>query len=323
MIRIAIIGYGNLGRACERIAIDSEDMEIFGIFTRREPSSLSSPYGTRFFRQSDIEQYKAQIDVACICTGSANDVTELAGRLAKSFNTVDSFDTHSKMIEYADDMRKSALEGDRLCFIGIGWDPGLFSLMRALFDGVLPCGNTQTFWGRGVSQGHSEAIRRIEGVKDAKQYTVPKEDALKLARDGKGSMLTDRDRHLRECYVVAEDGADKDRIKREIVTMPNYFEPYDTIVHFIDENEFRKKHSSMAHAGFVTRGGRVNDTAQSLEFSLKLDSNPDFTASVLMAYARANAKLYAAGERGVRTILDIPVSALLDGCFMSNVRKYV
>lgn len=323
MIRIAIIGYGNLGKACERIAIDSDDMEIFGIFTRREPSVLSSPYGTRFFRQNEIEHYKEEIDVACICTGSANDVTELAVRLAKSFNTVDSFDTHSKMIEYADDMRKSALEGDRLCFIGIGWDPGLFSLMRALFDGVLHDGNTQTFWGRGVSQGHSEAIRRIEGVKDAKQYTVPKDEALHIAREGKGGTLTDRDRHLRECYVVAEEGADKERIKREIVTMPNYFEPYDTIVHFVDENEFKKNHSGIAHAGFVMRSGSVNDKAQALEFSLKLDSNPDFTASVLMAYARANAKLYAAGERGVRTILDIPVSALLDGCFMSNVRKYV
>lgn len=322
-MKIAIVGYGNLGKACERIAIDSSDIEIVGIFTRRDPSALSSPYGTPFFRQEDIGMFKGRVDAACICTGSANDVTELGKRLAAEFNTVDSFDTHARMIEYAADMRKIAIENGRLCFVGIGWDPGLFSLMRALFDGVLPKGCTHTFWGRGVSQGHSEAIRRIEGVDDAKQYTVPKADALRLAREGKGDKLTDRDRHLRECYVVADDGADKDRIQREIVTMPNYFEPYDTVVHFISKAEFEKKHSGIAHAGFVMRSGEANGTSNGLEFSLKLDSNPNFTASVLMAYARANARLYALGERGARTILDIPISAVCGGEFISNVRKYV
>lgn len=310
MIKIAIIGYGNLGKACERIAYDSTDFKITGIFTRRNPKDMVSPYGSKFYPQDDIFGFENDIDVVCICTGSANDVTGLGVRLASRFNTIDSFDTHAKMSEYYDTMNKTARDSGRLCFVGIGWDPGLFSLMRALFDGVLKDGNTQTFWGRGVSQGHSEAVRRIKGVEDAKQYTVPKPEALRLAREGKGAGLTEREKHLRECYVVAEDGADKGQIEHEIVTMPNYFEPYDTTVHFIGKEEFEAEHSGMPHAGFVLRMGNVNGQSQRLEFSLNLDSNPDFTASVLMAYARANAYMFKNGERGAKCILEIPVSAL-------------
>ncbi|MCM1306708.1 MAG: diaminopimelate dehydrogenase [Bacteroides sp.] len=313
MIKIAIIGYGNLGRACESIAASSKDFELVGIFTRRNPNSLTSPYGTPFFRQEDIFKFENAVDVAAICTGSANDVTELGVKLASRFNTVDSFDTHAKMPSYFADMSRTAAENGRLCFVGIGWDPGLFSLMRALFEGVLGEGVTHTFWGRGVSQGHSEAIRKIDGVLDAKQYTVPKPEALALAREGGKESLRDRDKHRRECYVVVKEGADKDRIEREIKTMPNYFEPYDTTVEFISEDEFRINHGAMPHAGFVLRSGEANGKAQRLEFSLKLDSNPDFTASVLMAYARANAYLYALGERGAKSALDVPVSALYAG----------
>ncbi|MDE6303149.1 MAG: diaminopimelate dehydrogenase [Clostridia bacterium] len=323
MIKIAIIGYGNLGKACERIASENDDFEIVGIFTRRDPKSLSSPYGTHFYAQEDIDDFKDVVDVACICTGSANDVTELGVRLASSFNTVDSFDTHAKMGEYFCAMDKAAKESGHLSFVGMGWDPGLFSLARALFFGVLPEGNSQTFWGKGVSQGHSEAIRRIDGVADAKQYTVPKSNAVELAREGKGENLSERDKHFRECYVVAEEGADKKRIEREIVTMPHYFEPYDTKVYFIDKEEIEIFHSGMPHAGFVLRAGEINGTKQSMEFSLKLESNPNFTASVLMAYARANARLFSSGELGAKSILDIPVSALLGANAIDNVSKFV
>lgn len=322
MIKIGIIGYGNLGRACESIAASSNDFKTVGIFTRRNPETMTSPYGTPFFRQEDIFKFEKDIDVAVICTGSANDVTELGVRLGGRFNTVDSFDTHAKIPTYFEDMSRAATENGRLCFISIGWDPGLFSIMRALFAGVLPEGIAHTFWGRGVSQGHSEAIRKIAGVVDAKQYTVPKPEALTLAREGGGEWMNDRDKHRRECYVAVERGADKDRIEREIKTMPNYFEPYDTTVNFVSAEELKANHGAMPHAGFVLRSGEVNGKAQSLEFSLKLDSNPDFTASVLMAYARANAYLYSLGETGARTALDIPVGALFAGS-RDMVKRFV
>lgn len=323
MIKIAIVGYGNLGKACERIACEGKEFQTVGIFTRRAPSSLVSPYGTAFYWQEEIFRFEDSIDVVCICTGSANDVTELGKKLASKFNTVDSFDTHAKMCEYAANIGKIAEESGHLSFIGIGWDPGVFSLVRALFDGVLKNGVTQTFWGRGVSQGHSEAIRRIEGVADAKQYTVPIEEAIEAVRAGGGADLKDRDKHRRECYVVAKEGADCERIRNEIVTMPNYFAPYDTEVHFVDKAEFAAKHQSMRHGGFVLRCGRANSTTHRMEMSLQLDSNPDFTASVLMAYAKANAAMAAAGERGVRTAIDIPVSALLDGSGIEKIKNYV
>ena len=311
MTKIAIIGYGNLGKALERIACASDDLNVAGIFTRRDPKQMTSQFGAAFFKQDEIFDMAQDIDVACICTGSANDVTALGVRLAAVVNTVDSFDTHAKMSDYFAAMDKAATNANKLSIIGAGWDPGLFSLMRALFEGVLPNGGSHTFWGRGVSQGHSEAIRRIEGVLDARQYTVPKDEALRLAREG-GATLSDRDKHFRECYVVAEDGADRYRIKRSIVEMPNYFAPYDTSVTFIDAEQMREEHSAMPHAGFVLRTGSANGNTSRLEFSLKLDSNPDFTAAVMAAYARANVRLASKGECGARTVLDIPVSALFD-----------
>ncbi len=324
MINIGIAGYGNLGKACERIAAQSNIFEVKGIFTRRNPSEVVSPlFGTPVYAQSEICDFEGEIDVVCICTGSAHDVTDLGKSLARRFNTVDSFDTHAEMRGYVSEMNRIATQNDRLCFVGIGWDPGLFSLMRALFCGVLPDGDTQTFWGRGVSQGHSEAIRRIDGVANAKQYTVPKEEAIRLAGEGKAASLCDRDRHMRECYVVAKDGADREAIREKIVTMPNYFAPYDTTVTFVSEEEFEKNHSTMAHGGFVMRSGEANGTRHNLEFSLRLDSNPDFTASVLMAYAAANARLYESGLRGAKTVLDVPVSALFDGCYCDIVKKFV
>ena len=312
MIKFGIVGYGNLGRACEKIAAASEDFELVGIFTRRDPAVMTSPFGTPFFRQSDLPSFEGKIDVLALCTGSANDLVDLSKAAAVHFNTVDSFDTHAKMRGYVTDMEKIASESGHLSFIGIGWDPGLFSLMRALFGGVLADGNTQTFWGKGVSQGHSEAVRKIKGVLKGVQYTVPKQAALDAARRGEGASLTTRDKHLRECFVVAADDADKAEIEREIVTMPNYFDEYDTVVHFISAEEFDRDHTAMPHGGFVLRSGDVNGMKERVEFSLALDSNPDFTASVLMAYAKVNAKLYAAGERGAKTILDIPVIALTD-----------
>lgn len=323
MIRLAIMGYGNLGKACERIAARDSAFELVGIFTRRDPSSLTSPFGTAFYSQDELESFVDKIDVVALCTGSANDLTELALRVAVNFNTVDSFDTHAKMSEYASAMQKIATEKGNLCFIGIGWDPGIFSLMRALFEGVLSNGTTQTFWGKGVSQGHSEAIRRIDGVANAVQYTIPKQDALKAAREGSGETLTTRDKHLRECFVVACDGADKAYIEKTIKEMPNYFADYDTVVHFIDADEFNRDHTDMPHGGFVLRSGENSGKKNNLEFSLKLESNPDFTASVLMAYVKANARLYSAGMRGAKTVLDVPVGALLEGRWIERIEKFV
>ena len=312
MIRFAIVGYGNLGIACEKIAANSGKFDLVGIFTRRDPAAMTSPFGTPFFRQDDIESFKGKIDVLALCTGSANDLTELGKRCAASFNTVDSFDTHARMRDYVNDMQRITTASGTLSLIGIGWDPGLFSLMRAVFGGVLAEGNTQTFWGKGVSQGHSEAIRKIEGVVKGVQYTVPKEAALEAARSGRGEGLTTRDKHLRECFVVAAEGADKAAIEKSIVTMPNYFDEYDTIVHFITEEEFDRDHTAMPHGGFVLRSGKAQGKDCSLEFALKLESNPDFTASVLMAYAAAAYKMYNEGKRGALTILDIPAIALTD-----------
>lgn len=323
MIKFAIVGYGNLGKACEKIALASDDFELVGIFTRRDPKSMVSPYGSKFFRQDDLESFAGQIDVVALCTGSANDLTELGKRVAANFNTVDSFDTHARIPEYASQMQKITIENGNLSFIGIGWDPGIFSLMRALFDGVLQDGNTQTFWGKGVSQGHSEAIRHIDGVAKGIQYTIPKQDALDAAREGRGAQLTTRDKHLRECFVVAKDGADKALIEKTIKEMPNYFADYDTIVHFISDEEFDRNHNTIPHGGFVLRSGQSNGMKHNLEFSLKLESNPDFTASVLMAYARANAVLYEQGMRGTKTIIDIPVGALIKHKWLNKVEQYI
>ena len=313
MIRFAVVGYGNLGKACERIAYESEDFEMVGIFTRRDPATMKSPFGTSFYKQDEIINFKDKVDVLALCTGSANDLTSLGLSLANNFNTVDSFDTHAKMCEYVTGMDKIAKASGHLNFIGIGWDPGLFSLMRTTFLGVLKDGNTQTFWGKGVSQGHSEAVRKLKGVINAVQYTIPKEEAVEKARNGEGASLTTRDKHLRECFVVAEEGADLERIEHEIKTMPNYFADYDTIVHFIDEEEFNRDHKGMPHGGFVLRAGKVNGFNSTLEFDLTLESNPNFTSNVLMNYVRANYKMYNEGYTGAKTVADIPVSMLYQG----------
>lgn len=322
-MKIAIVGYGNLGKACEKIACDSDEFELVGIFSRRNPDLLSSSFGTKFYRQEEIFDFEGKIDVVALCLGSANDLTDTALKIAGRFNTVDSFDTHAKMAEYSNQLDEVAKANSRLCFYGIGWDPGLFSMMRAMISAVIPKGITQTFWGRGVSQGHSEAIRRIDGVKDAKQYTIPKDEALEIARSGGGENLSVRDKHLRECYVVAEENTDKARIENEIKSMPNYFADYDTIVHFIDEDTFAREHQGMEHGGFVMRHGYCNDKATFAEFSLKLDSNPDFTASVLMRYAIANAKLHNERWRGAKNILDIPISAILSCDRQKTIKDFV
>lgn len=322
-MKIAIVGYGNLGKACEKIAYSSDNFDLVGIFTRRDPKTLTSPYATKFFRQEEIFYFEGKIDVAVLCLGSANDLTDSALKIAEHFNTVDSFDTHARMVEYCNRLDDVARAKNRLCFVGIGWDPGLFSMIRALCSAVIERGITQTFWGKGVSQGHSEAIRRIEGVKDAKQYTVPKAEALEIARSGGGESLSVRDKHSRECYVVACDNADKAHIEEEIKNMPNYFLEYDTTVHFVDEETFTHEHQGMQHGGFVMRHGKCNGKDTFAEFSLKLDSNPDFTASVLMRYAVVNNKMYNEGERGAKTILDIPISAILDCDRLKMIKDFV
>ena len=286
---------------------------MVGIFTRRDPATMKSPFGTSYYKQDEIINFKDKVDVLALCTGSANDLTSLGLSLANNFNTVDSFDTHAKMCEYVTGMDKIAKASGHLNFIGIGWDPGLFSLMRTTFLGVLKDGNTQTFWGKGVSQGHSEAVRKLKGVINAVQYTIPKEEAVEKARNGEGASLTTRDKHLRECFVVAEEGADLERIEHEIKTMPNYFADYDTIVHFIDEEEFNRDHKGMPHGGFVLRAGKVNGFNSTLEFDLTLESNPNFTSNVLMNYVRANYKMYNEGYTGAKTVADIPVSMLYQG----------
>ncbi len=323
MIKFAVVGYGNLGRACERIAAESKDFELVGIFTRRDPSQMTSPFGTPFFSQDKMADFVGKIDIMALCTGSANDLTDLGKTAIKYFNTIDSFDTHAKMRQYVIDMDNLAKENNHIALVGIGWDPGVFSLMRVIFDGVLSAGDTTTFWGKGVSQGHSEAIRKIAGVKKGIQYTIPKEDALEKARGGEIACLTTRDKHLRECFIVLADGADAESIKEQIVTMPNYFSDYDTIVNFISDEEFDKNHNSIPHGGFVLRSGEVNDTKHTLEFSLKLESNPNFTASVLMNYAKAAIKMYGKGVVGSRTILDIAPIELLDSDRMDTIEHYV
>jgi len=323
MIRFAIVGYGNLGKSCEKIAYSSHDFEMVGIFTRRDPSSIVSPFGTKVYKQNDIKSFKGKIDVVALCTGSANDLCDLAKSVAKDFNTIDGFDTHAVIPQYVDELNSINIDSKTLSFVCIGWDPGLFSLIRTLFEGVLPNGYTQTFWGKGVSQGHSEAIRRIDGVLDAKQYTIPKDEAIEKTKNGQGASLTTREKHLRECFVVLKDGANAEYVKQQIVNMPNYFADYDTIVHFISKEEFDLKHQGIPHGGFVLRNGKVGDFSNNLDLSIKLDSNPDFTASVMMAYAKANYKMFKKGVVGTKTIIDIPVSELIDGDWKDIIHRFV
>ena len=313
-IKIGILGYGNLGRGVEYAVDACEDMELAAVFTRRDPSALKiRRQDVPVVSVNDIEKWKDKIDVLILCGGSATDLPVQTPQYAKTFNVIDSFDTHARIPEHFAAVDAAAKSGGKTAIISVGWDPGLFSLNRVYASAILPSGKDYTFWGRGVSQGHSDAVRRIEGVKNAKQYTVPVESALDAVRSGKNPSLSTREKHTRECFVVAEEGADKARIEKEIVTMPNYFADYDTTVHFIDEKEFNEKHGGLAHGGFVIRSGATGENGAHkhvVEFSLKLDSNPEFTASVLVAYARAAHRMAAEGQKGAKTVLDVPPAYL-------------
>ncbi len=309
MIRIGIYGYGNLGRGVEAAIKLNEDAELVGVFTRRNPSSVNiRTEGVGVYNVDDLDSFKGKIDVLIICGGSATDLPKMTPALAESFNVIDSFDTHAKIPEHFEKVNNAALNNGNIALISCGWDPGLFSLARIYMNSVLPCGQDYTFWGRGVSQGHSDAIRRIAGVKDARQYTVPVESAVNAVRNGENPTLTTREKHTRECYVVAEEGADLSRIENEIKNMPNYFADYDTTVNFITAEEMAEKHSALPHGGSVIRSGKTGmnkECSHVCEFSLKLDSNPEFTGSVLVAYARAIMKMYNRGDRGCKTVFDV------------------
>ena len=311
MIKVGIVGYGNLGKGVNLAVENAKDLELVGIFTRRNPESVKPLTNVKVYSFDDMKNFKGIIDVMIVCGGSATDLPEMTGEILKDFNTVDSFDTHAKIPEYFDKLNAIANKSGKVGAISIGWDPGLFSIARMIFGAVLPNGNDYTFWGKGVSQGHSDAIRRIKGVKNAIQYTVPIESALESVRSGANPDLKTCDKHLRECFVVVEDGVDKALIEKEIKEMPNYFKDYNVVVNFISEEELKEKHSKLFHGGFVLRSGSTsNETNHILELSLKLDSNPQFTGSVLTAYARAVAKLNKEGKSGAVTVYDVPLKYL-------------
>ena len=308
MLKVGIVGYGNLGRGVECAVSNSADMELYGVFTRRDPASLKTLTGCKVYSLDDILSHKDSCDVLIICGGSATDLPEQTPYLAKHFTVVDSFDTHAKIPEHFKNTDASARAGKKCAVISAGWDPGMFSINRLLGSAILPDGKDYTFWGKGVSQGHSDAVRRIDGVLDARQYTVPIEAALDAVRAGKAPELSAREKHLRECYVVASKGADKARIEKEIKEMRNYFADYDTTVHFVSAEELKENHSRLSHGGFVIRTGKTGPNSENshvIEYSLKLDSNPEFTASVLVCYARAAARLTREGVFGAKTVLDI------------------
>lgn len=324
-IRIGIVGYGNIGRGVEQAIARNDDMELKAVFTRRDPASVSvKTEGAAVKRTDDVLSMKDEIDVMVLCGGSATDLPVMGPEIVADFNTIDSFDTHARIPEYFENMDRAARNGGKIGIISVGWDPGMFSLNRLYAEAILPQGSTYTFWGKGVSQGHSDAIRRVEGVKNAIQYTVPVEEAVERVRTGSEPELTTRDKHLRECYVVAEEGADLAAIETAIKTMPNYFDEYDTTVTFITEEELKAKHSRMPHGGFVIRSGETGaeDNKHVIEYSLKLDSNPEFTASVLICYARAAYRLSKAGESGARSVFDI-APALLSQKTPQQLRKEI
>jgi len=310
-IRVGIVGYGNLGRGVEYAISQNPDMELVAVFTRRDPSTVNVASNAKVYVVDDAEKFQNDIDVMILCGGSATDLPEQGPHFAQWFNTIDSFDTHAKIPEFFEAVDAAAQKFGKVSVISVGWDPGLFSLNRVLGEAVLPVGTTYTFWGDGLSQGHSDAVRRIEGVKNAVQYTLPIKDAVERVRNGENPELTTREKHARECWVVLEEGADAAKIEQEIVTMPNYFDEYNTTVNFISEEEFKANHTGMPHGGFVIRSGEsgANDK-QILEFSLKLESNPNFTSSVLVAYARAAYRLSQAGDKGAKTVFDIPFGLL-------------
>jgi len=324
-IRIGIVGYGNIGRGVEQAIKRNEDMELAAVFTRRDPASVKvATEGTKVVHMDDMLSMKGDVDVMVLCGGSATDLPVMGPEIAANFNTIDSFDTHAKIPEYFANVDKAAKEGNNISIISVGWDPGMFSLNRLYAESILVQGSTYTFWGKGVSQGHSDAIRRIPGVKNAIQYTVPVDEAVAQVRSGSEPKLTTRDKHTRECYVVAQEGANKAEIENAIKTMPNYFDEYNTTVHFIAEEELKRDHSKMPHGGFVIRTGETGEEGNKhvIEYSLKLDSNPEFTASVLIAYARAAYRLNQKGENGARSVFDI-APALLSMKTPEQLRKEI
>lgn len=308
-IRLGIIGYGNLGRGVECAVRQNDDVELVAVFTRRDPATVSVLTETAAVANvADIADWKDKIDVMIICGGSATDLPKQTPEYAKMFNVIDSFDTHARIPEHFANVDAAAKENGNIAIISVGWDPGMFSLNRLYGNCILPEGSDYTFWGKGVSQGHSDALRRIEGVKNAKQYTIPVDSALEAVRNGENPVLSTREKHTRECFVVLEEGADAARIEEEIKTMPNYFSDYDTTVHFISEEELLANHSGIPHGGFVLRSGVTGwnkENKHIIEYSLKLDSNPEFTSSVLVAYARAAYRLSQEGQKGCKTVFDI------------------
>lgn len=309
MIRVGILGYGNLGRGIECAIKQNDDTTLAAVFTRRDPSTVKiATEGVPVYHTDDAVNHKDEIDVLVLCGGSATDLPVQTPEFVKYFNVVDSFDTHARIPEHFEAVDRVAQESGKVGIISVGWDPGMFSLNRLFGNAILVDGKDYTFWGKGVSQGHSDAIRRVEGVKDAKQYTVPVPEALDAVRRGENPELTTREKHTRVCYVVAEEGADLERIEREIVTMPNYFADYDTTVHFISEEELKRDHSGIPHGGFVIRSGKTGMNGENkhiIEYSLKLDSNPEFTSSVLLAYARAAVRMNKEGMKGCKTVFDV------------------
>ena len=325
-IKIGILGYGNLGRGVECAVKQNDDMELVAVFTRRNPEDVKILTETATVcNVADVEDWKDKIDVMIICGGSATDLPKQTPVYAKMFNVIDSFDTHARIPEHFANVDAAAKEGGHVGIISVGWDPGMFSLNRLYANAILPDGNDYTFWGKGVSQGHSDAIRRVEGVKDGKQYTIPVEAALKAVRNGESPELTTRQKHTRECFVVLEEGADAAKVEEEIKTMPNYFSDYDTTVHFISEEELKANHSGIPHGGFVLRSGKTGwdgENKHLIEYSLKLDSNPEFTSSVLIAYARAAYRLASEGQSGCKTVFDI-APAYLSAKSGEELRKHM
>lgn len=324
-MKIAIVGYGNLGRGVESAISQNPDMELYGVFTRRAPETLKTLTNVKVFHIDDILNHKGKIDALIICGGSATDLPKQTPYFAEHFNVVDSFDTHANIPLHFENVDNAAKKGKNTAVISVGWDPGMFSLARLYSEAVLPQGNAYTFWGKGVSQGHSDAIRRIEGVIDARQYTIPVEAAVQSVRNGENPELTTRQKHTRECFVVADENADKEKIENEIKTMPNYFADYDTTVHFISLEEMKREHSGIAHGGTVLRSGKTGinqENTHIIEFGLKLDSNPEFTASVLVAFARAIFKMKQEGAYGCKTVFDIP-PAYLSPFSAEDLRKRI
>ncbi len=307
-MKIAVYGYGNLGKGVECAVSKAADMELVGVFTRRAPESVKVHSNVPVYHADELDRFEDQIDVLIICGGSATDLPKMTPVLAKRFNVVDSFDTHASIPEHFDNVDQAARESGHIALISAGWDPGMFSLNRLYASAILPQSSNYTFWGRGVSQGHSDAIRRIAGVVDARQYTVPVPEAVEAVRSGNNPQLSTRQKHTRECYVVAEEGADLERIEKEIVTMPNYFADYDTTVTFITMEELQRNHAGIPHGGMVISSGKTgweNENTHVIEYSLKLDSNPEFTASVLVAFARGIYKMHSRGDKGCKTVFDV------------------